>query len=87
MSEQTENQTEMENAVVLEDNVPVAPINRGSTSPYVKALSEMQEGQSFVVPEKKLQTIRANAKKMGVKIITRSVDEENVRVWRDKQEA
>lgn len=67
---------------IVESNIPVPPISTGPKSSKYDFMKDMNSGQSFLVSDtKSAQRVYAAAKKMGVRIITRKVDD-GVRIWR-----
>ena len=67
---------------IVESNIPVPPISTGPKSSKSMISKDMNSGQSFLVSDtKSAQRVYAAAKKMGVRIITRKVDD-GVRIWR-----
>jgi hypothetical protein len=73
--------------VQLEDGYDVPLRTRPSKSPYRKAIREMRAGQSFVVPEDKVQSVRtmlAQEKKLrgDFEYTTRVQSDGRMRVWR-----
>lgn len=67
---------------IVESNIPVPPISTGPKSSKYAFMRDMLSGQSFVVRDTKAaQAVYGAAKKMGIKVITRKVDD-GVRIWR-----
>lgn len=67
---------------IVESNIPVPPISTGPKASKYDFLKDMVGGQSFLVPDTKTaQSVYGAAKKMGIAVITRKVDD-GVRIWR-----
>lgn len=69
---------------IVESNIPVPPISTGPKASKYDFLKDMTTGctQSFLVPDTKTaQSVYGAAKKMGIAVITRKVDD-GVRIWR-----
>lgn len=67
---------------IVESNIPVPPISTGPKSSKYDFMRDMLSGQSFVVRDTKAaQAVYGAAKKMGIAVITRKVDD-GVRIWR-----
>ena len=84
-SKQTNRQSDV---FIIESNIPIPPIKtkpRGSKYDFLK---KMENGQSVVVSnQKKAQAIYAAAKKYGVKVTRRKMENGSVRIWRDEHKA
>ena len=65
----------------IEKNVPLPKANIGRK--IIFRFSEMQIGDSFVCPRNKLSGLSSNAKRVGVKIAYRTLEDVvTIRVWR-----
>lgn len=68
--------------VKIEKGIPIPQSTRGSV--LAEALRKLKPQESFLWPISKRSGLSQSAKYIGIKIITRTVDEEHVRVWRVK---
>jgi len=71
----------------IEKGIPIPPRNGGRESKFDKILSELQVGDSFLVPCKSRaypQRLRLGAKKLGHNLTARRVSDTEIRVWRIK---
>lgn len=66
----------------IDKNVPI-PVTH-ARAPHMMATITMEVGDSFLIEKEKLVQIRQIARKHGIKILTRSVDQYVQRVWRVK---
>src|SRR5262245_59596807 len=65
----------------IDKNVPLPPLARKGTSKY--PLAEMEVGDSFVIENSNLgSSVKAIARKLGIKVTTRHVGDNRYRVWR-----
>jgi hypothetical protein len=68
----------------IDNDVPL-PEGRGAKgprSPISKTLVKMKVGDSFAVPSDLRSNVCSSASVHGVKVATRTIDEDTVRVWR-----
>ncbi len=77
----------------IDKNVPIPPNGSGGKKRGAKGKYQWDKiavGDSFVIKKKEHNTMYASAKRAGVKVVIRAVDEKNIRVWRvaaeEKQE-
>ena len=68
----------------LDKNIPLPEGTRakGPRSPISKTLVSMKVGESFAVPSDLRSNVCSSANAHGVKVATRTVDADTVRVWR-----
>lgn len=67
---------------IIEKGIPVPSIgsNRGDLS---KTISSLEIGDSFVHPNRKIQTsLSTYGKKLGVKLSSRKIGDSALRIWR-----
>jgi hypothetical protein len=72
-------------AIKIQKGVPIPQLTWASKNPLVLAMAKMKNGDSFLYPVMKRSYLSIAAKRAGIVITTRSVDEANVRVWRIKE--
>ena len=51
-------------------------------TPLGKAISKLEIGQSFVCSKARRTYVGARARQIGIRVISRLVDDETIRVWR-----
>lgn len=68
-------------ALKIESGIAM-PEGTGQFSKMLKAMREMKVGESFLLPIGKRNGIFRAAKDAGIKVSSRGVDDEHVRVWR-----
>lgn len=74
--------TETTTTYNIERGIEIPPIaRRGSIQ---QALREMGSGDSVLVESRKVTGWRIAARRLGVAIVTRRVDDDNTRVWLTK---
>lgn len=73
----------------VEKGIPVQSVSRAGHSKYVQFLKELPVGASFSetqdgepVTAAKVAVVRQYARKMGIKVCARKIDEDAYRVWR-----
>jgi hypothetical protein len=66
--------------ITIETGIPL-PIRSGDTG-LTHTLRTMLPGESFKIETKRLQTIRISARRAGVTIATRKIDNNFTRVWK-----
>jgi hypothetical protein len=65
----------------IESGIPIPASKEGELKAMMK---KMKVGDSFLHPIGKRTNLPQTAKRAGVKLVTRTVDPEHVRVWRVK---
>jgi hypothetical protein len=68
-------------AINIEKNIPITPRLKVA-SELGTAIRSLEVGDSFLIGKKKLSSVSGIAKWAGIKIASRVVDKEQVRVWR-----
>ena len=68
----------------IDNNIPMPEGQRakGPRSAISKTLVKMEVGDSFAVPSELRSNVCSSANVHGVKVATRAVDNDTVRVWR-----
>lgn len=73
---------------IIESNIPIPPIKTKPRTSKYDFLKKMENGQSTVVSdEKKAQRVYVAAKKYGIKVTQRKMEDGSVRIWRDDDKA
>lgn len=73
-----------ETPITIETGIPIPPKsnNGGRKASTIRVtLEALKPGESFMLPKKQGASVRAVASMLGIKIVTRVVDSENVRIW------
>jgi hypothetical protein len=73
------------NALKIERGIKLPDRTRGTRNPMIAMLEKMKDGDSFLYPMLKRPELSYCARKAGVVITTRMVDETTVRCWRVKK--
>lgn len=72
--------------ITIQSGIAIPPANRGTFAKgkgaYDAALTAMKPGDSFTISKKKVGTVFSAARRLGVKLTTRTEDKESLRVWR-----
>ncbi len=71
-------------AFEIEDGVPLPAIGKGSAAGFTATLRSLNVGQPFVV-EYSTQArnyAHVQAKRIGIKVVTRLVENGDMRIWR-----
>ncbi|HYF36599.1 MAG TPA: hypothetical protein VD994_14990 [Prosthecobacter sp.] len=66
----------------IERNIPLTAARRSRGSQWRDLVASMKVGDSFVTRRTNLAYVYNLAKKMGVRLTTRTIDRKSVRVWR-----
>lgn len=66
---------------IIEENIPMMKDGR-KRSGLRHVLKTMKYMNSFVIPSSQYRNVYANAKAVGVRIVTRKLDENTYRVWK-----
>ncbi len=70
----------MKDKIKIEHGIP-APTGR-NYGDVIEAIRSMKIGDSFLFPAIDRNTPYASARRLGIKIKMRRVDDDNVRIWR-----
>lgn len=65
--------------IVLEKNIPLPNLK---TKPFKYPMKDMKIGDSFTTYGKSGNAVRGCAVNIGIKIITRRISDDKIRVWR-----
>ncbi len=71
----------MKETIDIEPGVPV-PVKRVPHGRHAAMLAAMTDGESAVVPAKQIPNVRSQASRMGIKVVTRRMEDGSFRVWR-----
>ena len=65
----------------IDSGIP-APALRPRATGLTNVMRQLKVGDSFLVPKSSRSNIGQTAMRCGVKVVTRSVDNDMIRVWR-----
>lgn len=70
--------------IKIEKGIALPEQRWASQNPLIAVLAKMKDGDSFLYPSRNRWKLSYPAKKAGVVIATRTVDDLTIRVWRVK---